>query len=87
MEKIFTEQGIQTEIFNIGTKDIRGCIACEQCRKLRACVFDDAVNEFAKKLEEADGMVVGSPVYYSAQMLPCRLFYSDFSTVTIQTKQ
>ncbi|MBP5569401.1 MAG: flavodoxin family protein [Treponema sp.] len=89
MEKIFTEQGIQTEIFNIGTKDIRGCIACEQCRKLRACVFDDAVNEFAKKLEEADGMVVGSPVYYSApnatvQAFLQRLFYSNNSDKTMK---
>jgi multimeric flavodoxin WrbA len=84
MEKIFAEQDIQTEIFNIGNKAIRGCIACEQCRKLGSCVFNDEVNEFAKKLEEADGMVVGSPVYYSApnatvQAFLQRLFYSNSS--------
>lgn len=84
MEKIFAEQDIQTEIFNIGNKNIRGCIACEQCRKLGSCVFNDEVNEFAKKLEEADGMVVGSPVYYSApnatvQAFLQRLFYSNSS--------
>lgn len=84
MEKIFAEQDILTEIFNIGNKNIRGCIACEQCRKLGSCVFNDEVNEFAKKLEEADGMVVGSPVYYSApnatvQAFLQRLFYSNSS--------
>lgn len=84
MKKIFAEQDIQTEIFNIGNKNIRGCIACEQCRKLGSCVFNDEVNEFAKKLEEADGMVVGSPVYYSApnatvQAFLQRLFYSNSS--------
>lgn len=82
MEKIFTQQGIETEIINIGNKDIRGCIACEQCGKLGHCVFDDIVNEAATKFEEADGLVVGSPVYYSApnatvQAFLQRLFYSS----------
>ena len=82
MEKIFTQQGIETEIINIGNKDIRGCIACEQCGKLGHCVFDDIVNEAAKKFEEADGLVVGSPVYYSTpnatvQAFLQRLFYSS----------
>ena len=82
MEKIFTQQGIETEIINIGNKDIRGCIACEKCGKLGHCVFDDIVNEAAKKFEEADGLVVGSPVYYSApnatvQAFLQRLFYSS----------
>ena len=54
MEKIFAAQGIETEIFNIGNKDIRGCIACGRCGELGHCVFDDAVNEFAKKLEAAE---------------------------------
>ena len=82
IEKIFTQQGIETEIINIGNKDIRGCIDCEQCGKLGHCVFDDIVNEAAKKFEEADGLVVGSPVYYSApnatvQAFLQRLFYSS----------
>nr|MCR5254279.1 flavodoxin family protein [Treponema sp.] len=42
MEKIFSEQGIETEIFNIGNKDIRGCIACGKCGEKGKCVFDDA---------------------------------------------
>ena len=73
---------IYTEIFNIGNKDIRGCIACGRCGELGHCVFDDAVNEFAAKFEKADGLVVGSPVYYSApnatvQAFLQRLFYSS----------
>lgn len=82
MEKIFQEQGIETEIIKIGNKDIRGCIACGRCGQLGKCVFDDEVNAFAEKLEQADGMVVGSPVYYSApnatvQAFLQRLFYSS----------
>ena len=66
MGKIFAEEGIESEIFNIGNKDIRGCIACGRCGELGHCIFDDAVNEFAVKFKDADGIVVGSPVYYSA---------------------
>ena len=89
MEKIFSEQGIETEIFNIGNKDIRGCIACGKCGEKGKCVFDDAVNEFAAKFEQADGMVVGSPVYYSApnatvQAFLQRLFYSSHFDKTIK---
>jgi multimeric flavodoxin WrbA len=81
MEKVFSAQGIETEIFNIGNKDIRGCIACGRCGELGHCAFDDAVNEFAPKFEAADGLVVGSPVYYAApnatvQAFLQRLFYS-----------
>lgn len=54
MQKIFEEQEIETEIFNIGNKDIRGCIACGRCGEVGQCVFDDVVNEFAKKFEAAD---------------------------------
>ena len=89
MEKIFTEQGIQTEIFNIGNKDIRGCIACGQCGNLGHCVFDDAVNEFAQKFKDADGIVVGTPVYYAApnatvQAFLQRLFYSSHFDKTMK---
>lgn len=82
MEKIFSQQGIESEIFNVGAKDVRGCIACGRCGELGKCVFDDIVNEFAPKFEAADGLVVGSPVYYSApnasvQAFLQRLFYSS----------
>lgn len=66
MEKVFKEEGIETEIITIGNKDIRGCIACGSCFKNNKCVFDDTVNEIAEKFKEADGLVVGSPVYYAS---------------------
>ena len=89
MQKIFESQEIKTEIYNIGNKDIRGCIACGRCGELRRCVFDDEVNEFAKKFEAADGLVVGSPVYYSApnatvQAFLQRLFYSSHFDKTMK---
>ena len=81
MEKIFREEGIETEILNIGSKDIRGCIACGSCAKNGKCVFDDMVNEAAPKFAECDGLVVGSPVYYASANATLiafldRLFYS-----------
>ncbi len=66
MEKVFAENGIETEIIHVGNQDIRGCIACRSCRKNGKCVFDDMVNEAAAKFEGCDGLVVGSPVYYAS---------------------
>ena len=66
MEKIFAQEGIETNILQIGSKDIRGCIACGSCGKNGKCVFDDLVNETAAEFEACDGLVVGSPVYYSS---------------------
>lgn len=73
--------GVDTEIIHIGNKDIRGCIACLSCKKSGKCVFDDVVNEVAPKFEAADGLVIGSPVYYgspnaTALAFMDRLFYS-----------
>lgn len=81
MVKVFNEEDIETDVVMIGNKAIRGCIACGGCYKNGKCVFDDAVNELAKKFEEADGLVVASPVYYAsanATTIACldRLFYS-----------
>lgn len=81
MEKVFLAEGIEVETVQIGNKAIRGCIACGSCYKAGKCVFDDEVNEIAKKLEEADGLVVGSPVYYASAngtllAFLDRLFYS-----------
>ncbi|MBR3160643.1 MAG: flavodoxin family protein [Atopobiaceae bacterium] len=57
--------GVESEQVMVGNKDIRGCIACLKCRELGKCVFDnDIVNECAPKLAEADGLIIGSPVYY-----------------------
>ncbi len=81
MEQIFLAEGIETEIVQIGNKDIRGCIACNSCAKNGKCVFNDIVNDLAPKFEEADGLVVASPVYYAsanATLIAAldRLFYS-----------
>lgn len=81
MIKIFDKEGIETEAIQIGNKDIRGCIACGSCAENGKCVFNDIVNELAPKFQEADGLVVASPVYYAsanATLIACldRLFYS-----------
>lgn len=81
MIKIFEAEGVETEAVRIGNKEIRGCIACGTCADKGKCVFDDIVNELAPKFEEADGLVVASPVYYAsanATLIACldRLFYS-----------
>ena len=60
------KNGIETEIFHIGTKPISGCLACTKCYKTGKCVIDDIVNEFAEKYHDADGLILGSPVYYAA---------------------
>ena len=60
MEQIFQAEGIETEIIQVGGRDIRGCVACGGCAKLGKCAFDDIVNELAPKFETCDGMVVGS---------------------------
>lgn len=81
MQKVFEAEGIESQIIHIGNKDIRGCIACNSCYKNGKCVFDDSVNEIAPLFEEADGLVVGSPVYYASANATLvafldRLFYS-----------
>ena len=81
MKKVFEQEGIEAEIVNIGNDAIRGCAACGACRKLGKCVYNDLVNEIAPKFEEADGLVVGSPVYYASANASLvavldRLFYS-----------
>ena len=62
MEKIFREEGIETEVIQVGNKAIRGCVACLACKKNGKCVFDDLVNETAPKFAVADGLVIATPV-------------------------
>lgn len=81
MEKIFAENGIETEMIHAGGQNIRGCIACGSCKRTGKCAFDDLVNETAGKFEACDGLVVGSPVYYASANATVsafldRLFYS-----------
>ena len=89
MVKVFSEEGIDTEVVRVGNKDIRGCMACNSCASTGNCVFDDAVNEIAPKFEEADGLVVASPVYYASAngtLVSCldRLFYSTHFDKTMK---
>ena len=81
MEQVLKENDVTVETVQIGNQDIRGCIACNSCKTKGKCVFDDVVNELAPKFEQADGLVVASPVYFAsanATLIACldRLFYS-----------
>lgn len=84
MIKVFEAEGVETKYVHIGNKVIRGCVACQNCFKLGRCVFEDVVNEIAPVFMEADGFVIGSPVYYAspngaALAFLDRLFYSTFA--------
>lgn len=59
------KQGIETELFQVGTKPISGCLGCGACIKTGKCVIDDVVNEFLEKAKDADGFVFGSPVHFA----------------------
>ena len=80
--EVLNAEGIETEEIQVGNKDIRGCIGCRKCHEIGHCVFDkDIVNETALKLKEADGIIVGTPVYYgnpngTVLSFMQRLFYS-----------
>ena len=82
MQKVFEKNGIESEIVQVGNKEIRGCMSCGYCFKNGKCAIDDIVNnELAEKFEQCDGLVVGSPVYYASAngtlvSLLDRLFYS-----------
>ncbi|MBQ6922791.1 MAG: flavodoxin family protein [Clostridia bacterium] len=89
MVKVFNENGAETEVFQIGNANIRGCIACKACYKTGKCAFDDAVNVIAEKLKDADGLIVASPVYYASAngtliSLLDRLFYSSHYDKTMK---
>ena len=81
MEQVFQENGVETESVLLGKRAIRGCVACGRCRTAGRCVFDDGVNDLAAKFEAADGLVIGSPVYFGSANGTLvsalqRLFYS-----------
>ena len=58
-------EGMETEMIQVGTKPVSGCLGCGACIKTGKCVIDDVVNEFIEKAKEADGFVFGSPVHYA----------------------
>ena len=81
MVNVFSQEGVETEVIQVGNQDIRGCVSCGFCEKNGKCVFNDLVNEVAEKFKDADGLVVGSPVYYASPngtilSFMDRLFYS-----------
>ena len=82
------EEGIETEMIHIGHLSIRGCIACTKCSEIGQCIFDDVVNEVAEKLADAEGMIVGTPVYYGSvngtlMSFLNRLFYSSQNKINL----
>ena len=81
MAEVFAAEGIETELIQVGSTEIRGCTGCGACYKNGKCVFDDLVNEGGEKLKDADSIIVGSPVYYASPngtliSFLDRLFYS-----------
>ena len=83
IKETLKEENINSDIYRIGHKDIRGCIDCRKCSELGKCVYDDEVNRFVEKAEEYDGYVFGGPVYYGTvnPTLPnfmTRVFFSSF---------
>ena len=81
VEAVLNATGIETEIITVGNKKIEGCTGCRACKKTGKCIYNDIVTETLEKMEYADGIVIGSPVYYASinGTLKCfldRFFYS-----------
>ena len=66
VEKSLNKNGVETEIFQLGKGPVQGCTGCGGCGRNGKCVFDDGVNRLAERLDEFDGLVIGSPVYYAS---------------------
>lgn len=86
------KQDIETEVLQIGKKPIAGCIACNKCQTTGRCVFQDNVNIIHDHIDEYDGIIVGSPVYYagpSGQLCAFldRLFYCKESIWLVNLQQ
>lgn len=85
VERTLQQQGFETEWIHVGQLQIHGCIACNKCWTTGVCAFDDIVNDISEKMREADGLLVGSPVYFASPngtqlSLLDRLFYSNLHT-------
>ena len=65
MSDVFTANGIESEFVYLGTQPVAGCIACGKCYDNGRCIFNDKVNEIMDRIDEFDGIVLGSPVYYA----------------------
>jgi len=89
MEKVFRENGVETEIIQIGNKNVRGCVACNGCENAGVCVVNDIVAETAEKFAAADGIVAASPVYFASANASLvaylqRMFYSLSADMTMK---
>ena len=89
LTKEFKQENIEVKNIEIGTKDIRGCIACGTCYKTGKCVFNDLVNEGIELLKEVDGVIIASPVYYASAngtliSFLDRMFYANHTDLTMK---
>ncbi len=89
MIKIFQAEGVETNLVQVGNKAVRGCVACRKCKETGKCIFNDIVNETAPLFEEADGVVIGAPVYFSSAAGTAitfldRLFFSTLFDKTMK---
>ena len=85
VEHVLNQQGLETEYLHVGHQHIHGCIACNRCWETGKCAFDDVVNSISEKMKDADGLLIGSPVYFATPngtllALLDRLFYSNLHT-------
>ena len=85
VEQMLQQQGIETEWMHVGHLQIHGCIACNNCWDTGKCTFGDIVNDISQKMQDADGLLIGSPVYFASPngtllSLLDRLFYSNLHT-------
>lgn len=86
LEIMLNQEGLETEIYNIGNQAVHGCVDCLTCMETGYCAYeDDSANEIIAKIQEADGLIIGSPVYYAAvngalNALLDRVFYAAGST-------
>ena len=81
VSRVLNDEGIRTEILQIGPKPVQGCIACGRCAGKGRCAFSDIVNSAIERMEQSDVLIVGSPVYYAApngSLIPMlnRMFYA-----------
>ncbi len=79
------EKGIETELINIGTKIISGCKACDTCKEKKdeKCAIQDDINNWIQKIKKADGIILGSPVYFSDVTAEMKAFIDRVGRVTL----
>ena len=78
------KNGIETEIYHIGTKPIAGCIACRKCAQSGKCVFNDGVNEIGARLDEFDGIFWDHPCIMPVPVVKCAHFATDYFLRTLK---